>query len=106
MSVFGKRPLEFSPLEPAIEDRLGTFVREIEKFVRNAVPERATDFQLTVNAELVPNRPPHYETRGSLSCPRDVYEKVWHGLPEHVLPPSQGDELSVSLEFVIHAKSA
>jgi hypothetical protein len=107
VTVFGKPPYtDFNPLEPALEKQLGNVVREIEKFVKNAIPKQSAAFELRVRALLAPARPTDYEVGSSRDCPREIYDRIWRGLPEHVLPPWQGDELSVSLEFVIHAKSA
>ena len=88
-------------IDPASEQRLGEFIREIERFVAQAVPNDAPAFDLRVSATLTSTERPRFETSASLSAPTPVYDRIYQNLPNLPLPPWNQGRLSVGLEFKI-----
>ena len=83
------------------EQELGQFVRAIEKFVAEVIPQDIAALELHVSATLTPTEPPRFETSSSLSCPRPVYEEIYNGLPNLPLPQWDRGTLEVALHFTV-----
>jgi len=86
---------------PEVEEQLGQFVREVERFIREAVPEDAPAFDLHVSATLTPTERPEFQTSASLSSPRPVYDRIYKNLPNLPLPQWKQGRLAVALDFKI-----
>lgn len=91
-------------LKPDIEEQLEQVVREIENFVRAAVPEDSPPFDLRISATLSATKPPRYQTVGSRNSPQATYMKIYRDLPGLRLPQWQEAELGVMLKFAIRAQ--
>lgn len=83
------------------EEELGQFLRDVERFISEVVPEDAPAFDLHVSATLTSTERPKFETSASLSSPRPVYDRIYKTLPNLPLPQWKQGRLSVALDFKI-----
>lgn len=93
-----------SYLPPDVEGDLEAFVRSVEQFVMARVPKDAPDFELHISASLGRSKRPQYETSGTLSIPRTVYDPIYKEIPDLPVPEWTHGDLSVSLDFANRQK--
>jgi hypothetical protein len=88
-------------LPPAVENDLGDFVRAVERFVMQRIPEDSPAFELHISANLARSSPPKYQTSASLSAPRPVYDSIYKEIDSLALREWNNEDSAVSLDFAI-----
>ncbi|HKP02131.1 MAG TPA: hypothetical protein VJU77_02115 [Chthoniobacterales bacterium] len=86
-------------LTPDIEEGLQAFVHSIEQFITPLIPKDAPAFDLHISASLARSTRPKFETSGSLSIPREIYDAIYKEIPNLPFAEWVHDDLSVSLDF-------
>jgi hypothetical protein len=86
-------------LSPDMERELGNFVQAVEQFVSPLVPKDAPAFELHIWATLSRTGPPKFETSGSGSIPRSIYDPIYQRISHLPVAQWTQDDLSVSLDF-------
>jgi hypothetical protein len=90
-------------LTPDMEEGLQAFVRSVEQFVIPLVSKDAPAFDLHISASLARSTRPTYQTSGSLSIPRGIYDVIYKEIPNLPVAEWTHDNLSVSLDFANRA---
>ena len=90
---------ERSPISPDTERELGNFVQAVEQFIGPLVPKDAPAFDLHISANLTRSAPPKFQTSGSLTIPRPVYDPIYKEIENLPFPQWTQDDLAVSLTF-------
>jgi hypothetical protein len=86
-------------LTPDIEAGLQAFVRSVEQFVIPLIPKDAPPFDLHISASLARSTRPKFQTSGSLSIPRIIYDPIYKEMPNLPFAEWTHDDLAVALDF-------
>lgn len=86
-------------LTPEIEAGLQAFIGSVEQFIEPLVPKDAPAFDLHISASLARSTAPKFQTSGSLSIPRSIYDPIYKEIPNLPVAEWVHDDLSVSLDF-------
>lgn len=90
---------QHAELTPDIEAGLQAFVRSVEQFVIPLIPKDAPPFDLHISASLARSTQPKFQTSGSLSIPRTIYDPIYKEISNLPFAEWTHDDLSVSLDF-------
>jgi hypothetical protein len=86
----------------AAEQELAQSVRAVEKFIAEIIPPTPPAFELRVSGTMTPTEAPIFEApSASLSCPRPVYDKIYKGLPNLLLPQWSSAKVFVALNYKV-----
>lgn len=86
-------------LPPEMEQEVGGFVRAVEQFIIPRISKDAPPFDLHISAALARSTRPKFETSGSGSIPRSIYDPIYKDIPNLQVAEWTHDDLSVSLDF-------
>ena len=90
---------QHSTMPPDVERELGSFVQAVEQFIFPLVPKDSPAFELHISAALTRSGQPKFETSGSYSIPRSIYDPIYKEIPNLPVAQWTQDDLSVSLTF-------
>lgn len=90
---------EHLTISPEMEQELGNFVQAVEQFIIPLVPKDAPAFELHISVHLTRTERPRFETSGSGSMPRSIYDPIYQNIRDLSVPQWTHDDLWVSLTF-------